>query len=252
MSKIKATRKNNVTASYIKNQARRTELQTQAKREKEGRKLGFFLLKNQFREKYGLLKWDLLANILILASFFWGRGLAFLAILVYLQVYVASYFIFNYRNYRLAPLLMSISILPFFLYYVFPNLNERLDPNLVELLRSAFLFSGFAILSYGAFWFIIIYKNRKEYQKAQEKELCMVCDKQKEDFVIHMGHYLCRECYLKQAYELKEFNGTEIFTWDHNVLSYLENEIGEKIPNYNLNEENDILMSFQSLTKIMS
>ncbi|MHA1510381.1 MAG: hypothetical protein ACTSRX_01525, partial [Promethearchaeota archaeon] len=69
MSKIKATRKNNVTASYIRNQARRSELQTQAKREREGRKLGFFILKNQFREKYGLLKWDMLANILILASF---------------------------------------------------------------------------------------------------------------------------------------------------------------------------------------
>ena len=242
MSKIKATRKNNiVSASYIRNQARRSELQTQAKRKKEGRKLGFFILKNQFRAKYGLLKWDLLANILILASFFWGRGLAFLAIIVYLQVYIASYFIFNYRKYRLAPLIMSFSILPFFAYYMIPNFDGYLDPNMSALIRSALLFSGWAILSYGAFWFIIIYKNRKEYQNAQVMEFCMVCDKQKENFVIHMGHYLCKDCYLEQAYKVKEFNGTEVFMWDYNVLSYLEQEIGEKIPNYNLNEENDIL-----------
>ena len=230
MSKIKATRKNNiVSASYIRNQARRSELQTQAKRKKEGRKLGFFILKNQFRAKYGLLKWDLLANILILASFFWGRGLAFLAIIVYLQVYIASYFIFNYRKYRLAPLIMSFSILPFFAYYMIPNFDGYLDPNMSVLLRSALLFSGWAILSYGAFWFIIIYKNRKEYQNAQVMEFCMVCDKQKEDFVIHMGHYLCKDCYLEQAYQVKEFNGTEVFVWDYNVLSYLEQEIGVNV-----------------------
>ena len=126
MSKIKvrnivsATKKTNiVSASYIKNQTRKSELQTVAKREREDRKLGFLILKNQFREKYGIVKWDFLINILLLASFFWGRGLTFLAILVFIQVFVASYFIFNYRKYRLAPFLMSFSIIPFFIYFIF-------------------------------------------------------------------------------------------------------------------------------------
>ena len=241
MSKIKATKKNIASSSYIKNQIRRGVLQTQAKREREGQKLGFFILKNQFREKYGLLKWDLLVTVLVLASFFWGRGLVFLAIFAYLQVYVASYFIFNYRKYRLAPLLMSISILPFYIYYSLPKLDGIIDPQLGLLLKNALLFSGWAILSYGVFWFIIIFKNRREFKKAQELQLCLVCNKQKEDFVIYLGHYLCKECYLEQAYQLIEFNGTEIFMLDYKILSYLENEIGEKIPNYNLNEDNDIL-----------
>ncbi|QEE16579.1 leucine-rich repeat domain-containing protein [Promethearchaeum syntrophicum] len=241
MSKTKSTKKTNiVSTSYVRNQARRKVLQTEAKREREGRKLGFFLLKNQFRENYGLLKWDLLLTILLLAAFFWGRGLTFLAIIVYLQIYVASYFIFNYRKYRLAPFIMSFSILPFIIYIMSPNFERYLDPDLMELFKSSFLFSTWAILSYGAFWFIIIYKNRREYQNAQEKELCLVCGKQKEDFVIHMGHFLCKECYLEQAYKLKNFNGIDIYMWDYEVLSYLEHQIGEKIPNYNLTEENNI------------
>ena len=87
---------NNVTASYLKAQERRKELQIQAKREKEGRKLGAFLLDNQFREKYTIIKWDLLFDILLFAAFLWAREFTFLAVFAFLQVYFASYFLFNY------------------------------------------------------------------------------------------------------------------------------------------------------------
>ncbi len=234
MSKMKVTKKDNiVSTSYIKNQVRRDELQIQAKREREGRSIGVFLLGNQFRSKYGILKWDLLLNYLIFATFLWARDLIFFAIIVFLQVYVASYFIFNYRKYRIVPLLMSFSIIPFLTYKYLPGLDK--------LTSDALLFCCWAILSYGAFWIIIIFKNRKEFENAQEMELCLVCNKQKENFVIHMGRFLCKDCFLEQAYQLVKFNGTEIFTWDYDVLSYLEHEIGEKIPNFNLNEDNDIL-----------
>ncbi len=235
MSASKKSKSNVVTASYIKNKTRREELHVQAKREREGRKLGPILLENQFRDKYGLIKWDLLLNFLILATYFWAQDLIFLALVVFLQVYVASYFIFNYRKYRLAPFLMSLSIIPFSVYLLYPDLDA--------LFRSALFFCGWAILTYGIFWFLIIFKNRKEFQNAQEMELCLECNTQKPNFVIHMGRYLCKDCFLEQAYNLKNFNGIEIYSWDRDVLSYLEHEIGEKILNFNLSEDNDILKS---------
>jgi len=233
MSKIKESKKSNeVSISYIRKQARRDELQAQGKREREGRKINAILLGNQFRNKYGIIKWDLLLNFLIFATFLLARDLIFLAIIVFLQVYVASYFIFNYRKYRLAPFLMSFSIIPFLTYFFLPGLDE--------LTSNALLFCGWAILSYGAFWFVIIFKNRREFRDAQEMELCLVCDQPKWDFVIHMGRYLCRDCFLEKAYQKEKYNGIEIYRWDYDILSYLEKEVGEKIPNYNLSEDNDI------------
>ncbi|MHA1719987.1 MAG: hypothetical protein ACTSXK_10735 [Promethearchaeota archaeon] len=234
MLNFKTKKKSNiVTGSYLKAKERKKVLQLEAKREREGRKLGPFLMDNQFREKYTIIKWDLLLDILLFAAFLWARELTFLAVFAFLQVYIVSYFIFNYRKYRLAPLLMSFSIIPFFFYFKFPLLDANF--------REGLYFSGWAILTYGAFWFIIIYKNRKEFKKAQELEVCMVCDQPKEEFVIHMGRYLCKECFLEQAYKTKKYNNIEIYQWDYDILIYFEHEIGEIIPNYNLNEDNDIL-----------
>ena len=234
MSEMKNSKKSNiVSASYIKNQARRTELQNEAKREREGIKVDFLGMENQFREKHTIIKWDLLFDLLLFAAFLWARDLTFLAIFVFLQVYIASYFIFNYRKYRLAPFLMIFSIIPFFFYFQFPELDAGF--------RNGLFFCGWSILSYGAFWFIIIFKNRKEFANAQELELCMVCDEQKEDFIIHMGRYLCRDCFLEQAYTIVKYNNIEIFQSDYDVLSYFEHEIGERIPIYQLSDDTDIL-----------
>ena len=224
---------NIVTASYIKNQARRTELQADAKREKEGRKIGFLGMENQFRDKYPIIKWDLLFDLLLLSCYLWAQNYIFFAVFVFLQIYISSYFIFNYRKYSLPPFLMSLSLIPGFIYFLFPDL-------LAEF-RSGMVFSFWIILSYGAFWFIIIFKNRKEFANAQELELCMVCDEQKEDFIIHMGRYMCKDCFLERAYTIVKYNNTEIYQSDYDVLSYFEHEIGEKIPIYNLSDDNDIL-----------
>lgn len=224
---------NIVTVSYIKKKIRREELQAQGKREKEGRKIQPLLLGNQFRSKYGIIKWDFLFNFLIFATFLWARDEPIFAFIVFLQVYVASYYIFNYRKYRLAPFLMSFSLIPFLTYFFLPGLDD--------LTSGALLFCGWAILSYGAFWFLIIFKNRKEFENAQELEVCLVCDKPKFDFVIHMGRYLCKDCFLEQAYQIEKYDGIEIYRWDYDILSFLEKEIGEKISYYNLSEDEDIL-----------
>ena len=234
MPKMKDLKNSNiVTVSYIKNQARRTELQTEAKREREGRKVGSIGMENQFRDKYPIIKWDLLFDLLLLSGFLWGHNYIFFSVLAFLQIYIASYFIFNYRKYTLPPFLMSLSLIPGFIYYLFPDLP-------VEF-RSGMVLSFWVILSFGAFWFIIIYKNRREFANAQEFELCMVCDEQKADFIIHMGRYLCRDCFLEQAYTIVKYNNIEIFQTDYDVLSYFEHEIGEKIPIYHLSNDEDIL-----------
>jgi len=236
MSKTKPRKKsksNVVTVSYLKNQALRTALQAEAKREREGRKTGFLNMPNQFRERFNIIKWDLLFDLLLLSGFLWGQEYHFFSIFVFMQIYISSFFIFNYRKYTLPPFLMSLSLIPALVYLLFPGFP-------VEF-RSGMVLSFWVILSYGVFWFVIIFKNRKEFENAQEDELCMVCDQQKDEFVIHMGRYLCKDCFLEQAYTMVEYNGTEMYKSDYDVLNYLENEIGEKIPNYNLNDEKDIL-----------
>jgi len=235
MSEIKTSKKsksNVVTVSYMKNQARRTALQAEAKREREGRKIGMFSMENQFREKYTFLKWDLLFNLLLLSGYLWAQNYIFFAVFAFLQIYISSYFIFNYRKYILSPFLMSLSLIPMLTYFLFPEFPAEF--------RSALVFSFWIILSYGAFWFIIIFKNRKEFKNAQELELCLECNIQKEDFVIHMGRYMCKECFLSQAYEIVKYHDTDVYQWDYDVLSYFEQKIDEEIPNYNLNDDNDI------------
>ena len=234
MTKIKTSKESNVvTVSYLKNQAKRTVLQTEAKREREGRKVSVLSMENQFKDKYPIIKWDLLFDLLLLSGYLWGQKYIFFSIIAFMQIYLASYFIFNYRKYTLPPFLMSLSSIPGLIYIIFPDLPAEF--------RSGMVFSFWFILSYGAFWFIIIFKNRKEFANAQELELCMLCDEQKEDFVIHMGRYMCKECFLSQAYEVVKYYNTEIYQWDYDVLTFFENEIGEKIPNYNLSEDDYIL-----------
>jgi len=79
------------------------------------------------------------------------------------------------------------------------------------------------------------------FQNAQELELCLECNTQKSDFVVHMGRYLCKECFLSNAYQLVNYHGKEMFQMDYDVLAYFEKKIGEEIPNYNLIEYDDIL-----------
>jgi hypothetical protein len=236
MSKNKSSKKsqsNVVTASYMKNQARRTQLQSEAKREREGRKVSFLSMENQFREKYIIIKWDLLFDLLLLSGFLWAQEYIFFAVFVFMQIYISSYFIFNYRKYTLPPFLMSLSLIPGAIYLIFTELPTEF--------RSGMVFGFWLILSYGAFWFIIIFKNRREFKNAQELELCLECNLQKENFVIHMGRYLCKECFLSHAYKLVKYHGKEMYQMDYDVLSYFEKKIGEEIPNYNLIENNDIL-----------
>ncbi len=181
---------------------------------------------NDPREKYPIVKWDIILNIVVVSFGLWFSlkwYFQVLAVLLFIQAYVASYFVFHYWKIWVPLILCSIAGFFWVAYFLFL-------PILVPVAEDALLFTSIAVTIYALFWFVIWRKNLKLYRIAQRPEVCLVCGLERKEHVYHLGQRMCVQCFEKLATSFVEYYGSIIFQWDFDILAYLEQELGRPIP----------------------
>lgn len=177
----------------------------------------FFAYANAMPEKYYMLKWDLIFNLVFFASWLYIADLIVLSILLFAMVFVSSYFIFHYTEYGVTIFFLLLSLIPFALVVIDPWRN----------LLTFFLALGCGLVMYALFWIFLAKINQKRYL---DSLVCIYCGEEKHYYVIHMGRRMCHDCFLKEAFEVVSYHDTKLFRWDHDILRFFELEIGEPIP----------------------
>ena len=177
-----------------------------------------------------LMKWDMIFNLLIITAFVWVYELPVLSIWIFLQIFIFSYFSFNYRGLSVALFFLLCSIIPFWLYIVNPN----------RQFADLFLFVGVILAIYGIFWVFIVLKNMKTYVESLKPQVCPLCQTEQRKFVHHLGRVMCNDCFYKEAFEVIEYYGVEIYKWDYNILQFLEVQIDKPIPFYKSADRDEI------------
>ena len=112
---------------------------------------------NDPKERYPILKWDLIFNIVVVSFGLWFSLKWYfqaLAVLLFIQAYVASYLIFHYWKIWVPLILCSIAGFFWVAYFVFA-------PLMVPEAGYALLFICIATSVYALFWFVIWQKNQK-------------------------------------------------------------------------------------------
>lgn len=178
-----------------------------------------------------LMKWDMIFNLLFITAFVWVLEQPVLAIWIFLQIFIFSYFSFNYRGLSVPLFFLLLSIIPFWMYLTNPN----------RPYNELFIFVGIILAIYGVFWIFIALKNHRVYLDSMKPEKCPVCDEDNYEFVNHLGRLMCMECFNKEAFEVVEYNGVEIFKWDYNFLKFLENQIDRAIPLYKSSDRDEVV-----------
>lgn len=181
---------------------------------------------NEVKERYPIVKWDIVFNIIIIAFALWASGklyLQIIALIVFLQVYVVSFFIFHYWKIWVPLILVCISAI-FWLAYLI--MREFIIVEVVE----AMLFVCIATSIYSLFWFVIWRKNHYLHLKALRPKPCPVCGEEKEEHIIHLGQDMCVQCFEKQAIAQVFYHDEIVYKWDFDVLNYLEAELEKPIP----------------------
>ncbi|MHA1672918.1 MAG: hypothetical protein ACTSYI_04770 [Promethearchaeota archaeon] len=181
---------------------------------------------NDPKERYPIVKWDIILNIVVISFGLWFTlrwYFQVLGVLLFIQAYVASYFIFHYWKIWVPLILCSIAGFFWVAYFFFA-------PILVIEAANALLFISIAVTVYAGFSFVIWQKNKKLYRIAQRPEVCLVCGLERKKHVYHMGQRMCVQCFEKLATTLVEYYGSIMFQWDFDILAYLEQELGRPVP----------------------
>ena len=190
----------------------------------------FIAYGNAMPEKYYIVKWDLIFNIVFFASWLYIAGFRVLGILLFSMVFVTSYFIFHYTGYGVTITFLILSLFPFSLVIIDPVWN----------LPTFFLVLGCGMVSYALFWLFLTKKNRQRYMASLQPEVCIYCGEEKQKYVIHMGRRMCQDCFLQEAFEVVSYHDTDMYRWDHDILRFFELEIGEPIPEIPFDGQFDI------------
>ncbi|WP_371802463.1 hypothetical protein [Candidatus Lokiarchaeum ossiferum] len=177
-----------------------------------------------------LMKWDMIFNLLFITAFVWVYNQPVLAIWIFIQIFIFSFFSFNYRGLSVSLLFLILSGIPFWLYISNPQRNGA----------DIILFVGVILAVYGVFWIFIALKNNKAYLDSLKPQTCPICETEKHEFVQHLGRFMCTDCFYKEAFEVVEHDGIEIFKWDYNFLKFLENQIEKPIPLYKSTDRDEI------------
>ncbi|MHA1796520.1 MAG: hypothetical protein ACTSUK_10440 [Promethearchaeota archaeon] len=180
---------------------------------------------NDPKETYPIIKWDIIVNILFFSAWMWFKGnliFQIVAVFLFLQAYIVSYYIFHYYKYDIPIVLVLISI---FLWLIFFVLNSLLGE-----VYNTFLFICIAFTIYAVFSFVIRSKNYKAYLKANGPQPCPICGMEKWEHVFHLGQDMCRDCFEKRALSQVYYHDSLIFQWDYDVLMFIEKELGKEIP----------------------
>ena len=177
-----------------------------------------------------LMKWDMIFNLLFIIAFVWVYEQYVLAIWLFLQIFIFSYYSFKYRGLSVAIIFIILSFFPFWFYIMDPE----------RPYAQAILFAGIILAVYGLFWILIAYKNLKVYMESLKPQECPICEKEKQEFIQHLGRFMCSDCFYKEAFELIEYDGIEIYKWDYDFLKFLENQIGRNIPLYKSSDQDEI------------
>ncbi len=176
-------------------------------------------------EQYIILKWDIIFNILLFTGYLWANGYYFFGILIYLQIYTTSWYMFTYRGSLPAYIFFGLSLIPFTMYLL------NLWPDLPTFL----LWCGWSCVAYGFYWFILATKNRKKYEKSIAPQICKYCGLPNKNFLVHMGEKMCEACYLREALQQLNYHGTILYRWDYDLLMFFETQIKSPIPHIERN-----------------
>lgn len=180
---------------------------------------------NDPKETYPIIKWDIIVNIVFFSAWMWFSGYIIfqvLAVFLFIQSYIVSFYIFHYYKYDIPLVLVSISA---FLWIVFAGIY-----NLLGSLRGSFLFICISFTIYALFSFVIRSKNYKAYLKANGPQPCPICGLEKWEHVFHLGQDMCVDCFEKRALSQVYYHDSLVFQWDYDVLNFLEKELGRPIP----------------------
>ncbi|WP_457558530.1 hypothetical protein [Candidatus Harpocratesius sp.] len=181
---------------------------------------------NDPKERYPIVKWDIIFNIVFFSAWLWYSNkiyLQILAIFLFLQVYMASYYIFHYYKIWIPLLLTGIAIMLWFIYIISHTF-------LIPVAREAFLFICIASSIYAGFSYIIKEKNYRAYLKAIGPQPCPICGLEKWKHVFHLGQDMCQECFEKLATTQVYYHNSLVYQWDFDVLIFLEKELNRAIP----------------------
>ena len=181
---------------------------------------------NDPKEKYPIVKWDIIFNIVVVSFGLWFSlkwYFQVIAIVLFFQAYVASYFIFHYYKIWIPLILCSIAGFFWGNYFIF-------GPFLIPEAGNALLFICIATSVYALFSFVIWRKNLRLYKIAQRPEVCLVCGLERNQHVFHLGQRMCMQCFEKMAISLVEYHESILYQWDYDILRALEQDLSRPIP----------------------